>query len=102
MNWMFWKKKPEEKELLEMYVDKKVFAEEILGWLKMPQAENLLNWLENLEYALKMGTFDKEDITEKALTLRRGEIRALKILRAKISDIRNVKPETDETEETNG
>jgi len=95
---MFWKKKTV-KPVLKEYIEKTINGDAILGWLKMPQGIEFTNWLANLENTLKVGIFEKPTFTNDDLQFRKGEVNALKILRAKIIEIRSAKPETDETEE---
>ena len=96
---MFWKKKIVKPTLLKAYVEKSINGNEILAFLKSSSAIEFVKWLENLEYTLKAGIFEKPAFTNEDLQFRKGEVNALKILRLKINEIRNAKPEPEETEE---
>jgi len=96
---MFWKKKVEKPVLLKEYIEKTVNGDTILGWLKMPQGTEFTNWLANLQYTLTVGILEKPTLTNEELQFRKGELNALKILRAKIIEIRSAKPNDEQTEE---
>lgn len=96
---MFWKKKVEKTVLLKEYIEKTINGDSILGWFKMGQAQEFINWLSNLQYTLTVGILEKPALTNEDLAFRKGELNALKTLRAKIIEIRSAKPNDEQTEE---
>jgi hypothetical protein len=95
---MFWKKKVEK---IYMAPQHTINGSLLAGWLKMEECKEFLKWLDNLELALKVGVFNS-NVTKEELDVRRGEVNAILKMKALVNDIRNAKPQSDETEETNG
>ena len=97
---MFWKKKIEKpKDFEYKYVEKELNGANLAAMLKGSGGQELVNWLDNLINALKVGALEKPTLTMEELNFRKGEIFSLKNLVAMVKEIRFVKPESDETEE---